>query len=330
MRWEQPLWLLLAPLALALFVYDRRGGESRRAALPYSGTEDLLALPAGSGRLVRLLPALLQASALLLCIAAMARPQKVLRQDAGLARGVDIMLALDTSTSMLALDFDPLDRMGAAKKAAREFIDRRVSDRIGIVVFGGAPLLACPLTLDYDALRGYLDEVSAGMTGTQGTAVGDGLAAAVDRLKESGAKSRVVVLLTDGNNNAGLLDPVTAAATAKAYGVRVYAIGAGKRGPAMVPVPGPFGGTVLAQIPDELDEGVLLRVAAEADGKYFRATNAKELSGIYAEIDRLEKSDAKAPEILSAKDLYPFLLVPAALLLALELLLTRTRWMRIP
>jgi Ca-activated chloride channel family protein len=285
---------------------------------------------AGPGSLVRIVPYALKMLALFLAIAALARPQKVVRQAASLSSGVDILIVLDVSTSMHALDFDPLDRMTAAKNAARSFIKRRLSDRIGVLVFAGVPLLTCPLTLDYGALLDFLEEVQAGMTQTDGTAIGDGIAAAVAHIKDAQAKSKVLILLTDGANNTGVVDPLTAAKTAKTYGIKIYTIGTGRRGPAIVPIDDPQFGRRLVQIPDELDEDMLARIAADTGGRYFRAQNLTELESIYSEIDRLERSEVKLPPIISFTDYYVWLLVPAALLLALAMVLPRTALVRLP
>ncbi|HBL16780.1 MAG: hypothetical protein A2X36_05840 [Elusimicrobia bacterium GWA2_69_24] len=332
MMLQNPWWLLLAVPALAALWAAASGFFGRSPSLTYPNVVALRRdLPSRfADRLVRWAPAALRAAALCLCAAALARPQTVSRQLTGLAEGIDILMVLDTSTSMQAIDFDPLDRMTAAKDAARNFIQARLSDRIGILIFGGDPLLSCPLTLDYDALLEFLEGVSAGMTRSEGTAIGDGIAAGVGHLKDSGARSRILILLTDGRSNTGLIDPLTAAKTARTFGIKIYTIGTAKRGPAMVPVNDPIFGRQLVQIPDELDEDTLLKIAAETDGKYFRATNIAELASIYAEIDRLEKTEYERPEIVSYRDLYHLLLLPAVLLLALEMLLSETLLLRIP
>ncbi|MBI5243912.1 MAG: VWA domain-containing protein [Elusimicrobia bacterium] len=330
MRFESPFLLLLALPALAAVFYAWLSGEGRRPALTYPGGQVFQGFRAGHASLVRVLPYALKALALLLAVFALARPQKVIRQAASLSSGVDILLVLDVSTSMRALDFDPLDRMSAAKNAARSFIQRRVSDRIGILVFAGVPLLTCPLTLDYGALLDFLDDIDAGMTQTDGTAIGDGIAAAVSHIKDSQAKSKILILLTDGANNTGLVDPLTAAKTAQTFGLKIYTIGTGRKGPAVVPVNDPHFGRRLMQIPDELDEDMLTRVAADTAGRYFRAHNLMELQSIYGEIDRLERSELRLPPIISYTDYYSWLLVPAALLLAAAMLLPRTVLLRLP
>ncbi|MBI3298324.1 MAG: VWA domain-containing protein [Elusimicrobia bacterium] len=330
-RLENPLWLWLLVPALAAAAVAALGALG---GLPAFRFPDAAALarraPRGAGWPVRWLPLALKAAALALAVAALARPQTVSRDLAGLAEGIDIIMALDTSESMKALDFDPLDRLTAAKNAARDFVLGRRSDRIGLVVFAGEPLLACPPTLDYEALLSFLADVTPGITQSRGTAVGDGLASAVAHLKDSTAKSKVAILLTDGSNNAGLVDPVTAARAAKSLGVRVYTIGTAKRGPAMVPVDHPVLGRQLVAIPDELDEDTLAKVAAETGGRYFRAENAARLSEIYSEIDAMETTAMERPETVSYADLHHLLLLPAALLLALELLLGQTLLLRLP
>lgn len=329
-RFEEPLWFLALLPALAAAAWAARG-RGRVPALRYPQAGEMARRAGGSaGWPVRWTPWALKTLALVLGVAALARPQSVLSEPAGTAEGIDIVLVLDTSESMRALDFDPFDRMTAAKQAARDFVSRRVSDRIGLVVFGGEPLLACPPTLDYEALLSFLEDVKTGMTQSRGTAVGDGLAAAAAHLKESTAKSRVAILLTDGANNAGLVDPLTAARAAKALGIKVYTIGTGKRGQAVVPVDHPVLGRQMVTIDDDLDEDSLTKVAAETGGRYYRATNTKELAEIYGDIDALEKSAVDRPESVSYTDHYRLLLWPAALLLAAELLLGQTLLMRLP
>ena len=330
MRLEQPLWLLALLPAVGAAVYGLYLSEKRRASLVFPDARNLPRSSGATRALVHWLPGGLIGAAALLMVLGLARPQTVSRESAGPSEGIDIMMVLDTSLSMRALDFDPYDRMSAAKGAAREFLKGRISDRIGILVFGGAPVLTCPLTLDYEALYEFLDGVDSGMTMTQGTAIGDAIASAVSHLKDGPAKSKVAILLTDGASNVDSVDPFTAAKAAKSFGIKVYTIGTGTRGEARIPVDDPVFGRRFQVIPDQLDEDTLLKVAAETGGKYFRATNVKELSAIYAEIDRLEKTKFEQPEIVSYKDHYPWLLVPAVLLLLAEMALSATLLMRIP
>ncbi|MFA6091695.1 MAG: VWA domain-containing protein [Elusimicrobiota bacterium] len=331
MRFANPFWLLLLPVALAAAAWAFREEDRSSAAIlhPKESLLKQLCSPQ-AGRWVRILPRLMQVCAIVLAVLALARPQKVQRQDASLVSGVDILLVLDTSLSMRALDFDPLDRMSAAKNAARDFIGKRTSDRIGILAFAGVPLLACPLTLDYGALLEYLDDVQAGMTQSDGTAIGDALAAAVSHIKDAPAKSKLLILITDGANNTGVVDPLTAAKTAQACGIKVYTIGTGRRGPAMIDVDDPNFGHYRVQIPDELDEELLAKIADETGGRTYRAQNLRELENIYKDIDRLERSQKRLPPIISFQDLHVLLLLPALILWALGLILPRTILMRLP
>lgn len=326
MTFASPFLLALVPLAAAAAFSAWRRVEGRRAAFSYPGVRGL----GPSADWVRLAPYVLKGTALVLCAAALARPQSVRRAAAEADRGIDILMAIDTSVSMRALDFAPMDRMGAAKQAAADFIRGRVSDRIGVVVFGGVPMLSCPLTSDYGALLEFLSALYPGMTQSDGTAIGDGIAAAVNHLKDGPSKSKVVILLTDGRNNAGLVDPMTAARAAKAYGIRIHAVGTARKGEAFFPVDDPVFGRRLMRMPDDLDEGLLSQVAHETGGRYFRAESPEQLASVYAEIDRMEKTEFKRPPAVSYADLHPWLLWPAALLLAAHILLSRTVLARIP
>ena len=222
-----------------------------------------------------------------------------------------------------------MNRIEAAKETATRFIKGRIHDRIGILVFGGSPVMTCPLTTDYASLLDFLGEVQAGMTDTDGTAIGDAIAAAVDHLRPSNAKSKVIILMTDGANNTGIIDPLTAAKMAASFGIKIYTIGTAKRGDALVPVNTQFGRTMV-KIPDELNEDELLAIANATGGQYFRATNYKELSSIYAEIDKLEKSDVTRPPLLSYTDHHAWALLPALLLLLAMTVLSETAFVRIP
>jgi len=330
-RFEQPLWGLLVFIVLAASWIDLKGIFRASVSLTYPNASQLQKLtPRLDQTLIKWLPDFLKILILFLIIFALARPQKVSRDISGSAEGIDIILAIDTSTSMLALDFEPKNRMQAAKKAAEEFIRNRISDRIGLLVFGGVPLLSCPLTLDYLALTEFLSTISAGMTYSQGTAIGDGIASAVNHIKDSPGKSKLIILLTDGRSNTGIIDPITAAKTAKAFGIKIYTIGTGKRGDAYIERYDPLFGRHLVRIPDSLDEDTLLKVAAETNGKYFRATDSKELAKIYSEINKLEKTKIERPETITYTDLYYLFLIPGAILLSLELFLSKTLLLKFP
>jgi Ca-activated chloride channel family protein len=331
MTWRNPWWLVLVPVVLAAAQGAYWFLEKRRSAwpLPDGGSLKPL-LPRFTSLVARAAPYVLRAAALALCAAALARPQAVRRHAAGLTEGIDIVQVLDTSTSMRALDFAPSDRMAAAKETAKRFVAGRVADRIGLVVFGGAAVLACPLTLDYEALQDTITDLEPGMTGVEGTAIGDGIATGVHHLRSGRAPSKVLILLTDGRSNTGLIDPLTAAKAAASYAIKVYTIGTAKRGESLVPVDDPMRGRVMISINDDLDEPLLTQVAEATGGKFFRATNLRELTSIYAEIDKLEKAAIRRPETVTTSDLFPWVLLPALFLLTAELMLSRTWLLRLP
>ena len=237
--------------------------------------------------------------AISLLIMALARPQTSLsRQDISV-EGIDLIIALDVSGSMLAMDFKP-DRLEAAKDLAIEFIDGRPNDRIGLIIFSGETFTQCPLTTDHAILKNLFRDIHSGMI-DDGTALGDGLATAVNRLRGSKAISKVIILLTDGVNNMGSLDPRSAAEIAKLYGIRIYTIGIGSMGQAPYPVQTPFG-MQTQMMPVTIDEALLQEIAKGTDGKYFRATNNAKLRAIYQEIDKMEKSKIDVTEFRKKKE----------------------------
>jgi len=269
----------------------------------------------------------LRVLALVLAIIALARPQSTSRGENVSTEGIDIIVANDISGSMLAEDFHP-NRIEAAKNVALEFIDGRPNDRIGMVIFSGESFTQCPLTLDHAVVKNLLKEVRSGMI-EDGTAIGMGLATAVSRLKDSKAKSRVIILLTDGINNRGSIDPLTAAGIAQSFGVRVYTIGVGANGLAPYPVQTPLG-IQYQNIPAELDEQLLEKIADMTGGKYFRATDDRKLKAIYEEIDRLEKTKIEVTEFHRHKEEYYSAAMFAGLLLLLEVFLSHTVFRKIP
>jgi len=265
--------------------------------------------------------------AIMLIIVALARPQSSLsRQDISI-EGIDIILAMDVSGSMLARDFSP-DRLEASKEVAMEFIDGRPNDRIGLVIFSGESFTQCPLTTDHGVLKTLFQDIKSGMI-EDGTALGDGLATAVNRIKTGKAISKVIILLTDGVNNMGSLDPLSAAEIAKLYGIRIYTIGVGTTGMAPYPVQTPFG-LQLQNMEVKIDETLLREVSRLTDGKYFRATNTVKLRQIYQEIDKLEKSKIDVTEFRKKKEEYLLLTLIAFVLLALEILMRNTLFKNIP
>jgi Ca-activated chloride channel family protein len=256
--------------------------------------------------------------AITLLIVAMARPQTSLsRQDVSV-EGIDLVIALDVSGSMLAMDFKP-DRLEASKAVAMDFIDGRPNDRIGLVIFSGEAFTQCPITTDHSVLKNLFMDIRSGMI-DDGTALGDGLATAVNRLRGSKAISKVIILLTDGVNNMGSLDPRSAAEIAKLYGIRIYTIGVGTVGNAPYPVQTPFG-MQTQMMPVKIDEPLLQEIARSTEGKYFRATNNAKLRAIYQEIDKLEKSKIDVTEFRKKKEEFLPLVLIAFALLGLEFLL---------
>lgn len=273
-------------------------------------------------------PFVLRTLALGLLIVALARPQSTDNWNNVSTEGIDIVVALDISGSMLAEDFKP-NRLEAAKEDAIRFISGRPNDRIGLVVFAGESFTQCPLTTDHAVLINLIKDVKQGMI-EDGTAIGLGLANAVTRLKESKAKSKVIILMTDGVNNQGEVPPLTAAEIAQTFGVRVYTIGVGSQGTAPYPVTDAFGRKRYQQMEVEIDEEVLTQIAHLTDGKYFRAINNKRLQEVYNEIDKLEKSKIEVKEYSKKNEEYLPLVLLGALLLFVEVLLRNTILKNIP
>ncbi|MBI1807841.1 MAG: VWA domain-containing protein [Ignavibacteria bacterium] len=265
--------------------------------------------------------------ALVFMTVALARPQSTSRGENVNTEGIDIVLATDISGSMLAEDFRP-NRIEAAKKVATDFIEGRPDDRIGLVIFAGESFTQCPLTLDHAVVANLLKQVQSGMI-EDGTAIGMGLATAVSRLKESKAKSRVIILLTDGVNNRGFIDPLTASGIAQSFGIRVYTIGVGTQGTAPYPVQTPFG-VQYQNMPVEIDEELLQKIADQTGGKYFRATDNRKLKAIYDEIDRLEKTKIEVTQFRRHKEEFYSAGIFAGMFLLLELLLSQTIFRKTP
>ena len=319
MFFEYPklLWLLLVPFLLVLrYLYielkDRRPHFRVSRATPWkAGGRSVLSF-------VRHIPFILRTAALCLIVVAIARPRSSTKVDRVDTEGIDIVLAMDVSTSMLARDFTP-DRISAAKDIAIEFISQRPTDRMGIVVFAGESYTQCPLTTDRATLINLMKEVQTDLI-EDGTAIGNGLATAVARMKDSDAKSRVVILLTDGVNNRGEVDPAMAAEIAKTYGIRVYTIGVGRQGEAPYPVQTPWGPDV-QMMPVQIDEDLLKQIAAETGGRYFRADDNTKLAEIYSEIGKMEKTRTTVDSFPIYKDLFPRYAVWALVCLLLEILI---------
>ena len=319
MNFEYPalLWLLAVPLLLVgLYVY--RELAERKPHLRVSTAAPWLQGGRSPLAVLRHLPFVLRTAALCLIIVAIARPRSSTEIEKIDSEGIDIVFAMDVSTSMLARDFNP-DRISAAKDIAIEFISQRPSDRMGIVVFAGESYTQCPLTTDRATLINLMKEVQTDLI-EDGTAIGNGLATAVARMMDSDAPSRVVILLTDGVNNSGEVAPQTAAEIAKTYGVRVYTIGVGANGMAPYPVMTPWG-VEIQKIPVEIDEELLQNIANTTGGRYFRATDNTKLAEIYSEINKMEKARTSVDSFPVYKELFGRFGVAALICLLLELLL---------
>ncbi len=311
------LWLL--PVVLVLAWYLRRFRRSAEPALGYSRVDDLRALEPVTARLWRTSRGWVRAGALGCLVLALARPQQGLRSDERDLLATDILLCLDVSDSMQAEDFAPKNRLETAKDAALRFIAQRRDDRIGLVLFGEFALTHCPLTTDHGALGGLVADIERGILPGNRTAIGDGLANSVERLKATTARSKVVVLLTDGANNAGNVDPQTAAKTAGAFGIRVYTIGCAAPGGGTMTVQDPVFGARKVRVADTLDEVTLEKIAETTGGKYYRATDTQGLLKIFDAIDKLEKTEIKVKSFTEYLERFEWFLLPGLLLLALEL-----------
>jgi Ca-activated chloride channel family protein len=327
MEFAQPYWLILL-LFLPIVGWRSWSVARARGGMRFSSTQFIREAGGTWRTRLRWLPKLLRVAGLTLAILAMARPQNLNVIQERFAEGVDIMMVLDTSTSMRAEDFRP-NRFEAAKSVGADFIKGRTSDRIGLIVFAANAYTQAPLTLDYDFLTQMLTEVEIGVI-EDGTAIGTALAMAVNRLKETEAKSKIVILLTDGQNNRGELSPETAAEVAKTIGVRVYSIGVGQHGEAPFVVDHPFAGRQRRMVPVEIDEEMLQAVADMTGGQYFRATNNRALEDIYDQIGELEKTKIEERVYTDYEELFPLFLFPGLGLLFLELLLSTTLFRRFP
>jgi len=321
--WMFSLFAIL-PLLVLFKIFYRRKKSAKLVTTNlahFEGENDVL------GTITRNIPFILRLLAFGLIIIALARPQKKLDDDTITEKsieGIDIMLSLDISQSMLAMDFRP-NRLKASKKMAKEFIKKRPTDRIGLVVYEGESYTACALTTDHESLLKRFDNIKSGKI-LGGTAIGMGLATAINRLRDSEAKSKVIILLTDGENNGGKVHPITAADYAKEFGIRVYTIGVGSRGQAKIPAgKNPLTGqTQYGVIDGKIDEKMLKKIASKTGGKYYRAKNNSQLKKIYDEIDKLEK--AKINVIQYKRDLpeaFYWFVISALILLGLEFLVRR-------
>ncbi len=326
-RFADPLYFILLIIPVLMIVWYVLKHKKAQAGLQVPTIQAFDLLPVSRRVRMRHLPFVFRVLAVLFLIIALARPQSSNSWRNTSTEGIDIMISLDISSSMLARDFKP-NRIEAAKDVAASFINGRPFDNIGLVVFSGESFTQCPLTTDHAVLLNLFSGIQSGML-EDGTAIGSGLANAVSRLKESKAKSKVIILLTDGSNNMGSVAPLTAAEIAKAFGIRVYTIGVGSKGMAPYPVQTPYG-IRYQNLPVEIDETVLKQIAGMTDGGYFRATNKAKLKQVYDEIDQLEKTKLNVRQYNKKYEQYLPFAIAAFLCLLLELLLRNFVLRKIP
>jgi Ca-activated chloride channel family protein len=323
-----PYWLLLLLVIPAMILWRRWRGKKMQVYLGIPTLEGLMPYRGWRAKLEPMLT-VLQYVSLGALIIAMARPQKTLKEEVVKAEGIDIFMVMDLSSSMLAKDFNP-DRLEVSKRVAIEFVEKRPYDRIGLAVFAGESYTQCPLTTDHRVVKDFLGSLQCGVL-QDGTAIGMGLAAGVNRLKESEAKSKIIILLTDGVNNAGYIQPLTAAEIAKEFGVTVYTIGVGTIGDALAPMSRREDGRyVFGMTRVEIDEDLMRQIADMTGGQYFRATSAESLERIYAEIDSLEKTEMEVSVFNRYSEEYYKWLLAGLIGLGLYLLLKWTVLRRIP
>ena len=329
MRFASPLFLLLLSI-IPLLVWDYfRRAKVREASIVFSDISILKSIRPGFRVKYRHIPMILRMAAIFIFVLALARSQAGQKEEEIITEGIDIMLTLDISGSMKAEDFAPQNRLGAAKDVLREFIKTRNNDRIGLVVFSRYSFTQCPVTLDYGTLIELLDKVDIGMI-EDGTAIGMAISNAVNRLRNSNVKTKIIILLTDGVNNAGKIDPLTAAKAAKALGIKIYTVGAGRPGGAMYPVEDPIFGKRYVHMDTEIDETLLKNIADETGGLYFRAKDKEGLREIYKTIGQLEKTKIETKEYANYTELAVIFMLPGFILLLLEIALANTLFRKIP
>jgi Ca-activated chloride channel family protein len=335
MRLRDPyfLWLLLIWVPL-VWIYLRRE-KGRQPAVRFSDLSVIKQMPISPLTRLRHVPFILRCIGIGLLVVALARPQRGHSEQEIVTHGVDIMLVMDISRSMEGLDFQPKNRLFVSKETIKEFVRQRANDRMGLVIFAGRAFTKCPLTLDQNVLTQFLDGISFDDIQDDGTAIGTAIATAANRLKDSNAKSRIMILSTDGANNRGEIAPITAAQAAKELGIKIYTIGVGKEGE--VPYPAvqvnPFTGqrqTVVQMVKSELDEKLLQEIADQTNGRFFRASDSKQLAEIYATINKLEKSEIKMKTYTTFTEHFFVWLLAGFCMLMAELILANTRFRRIP
>ncbi|KPK89382.1 aerotolerance regulator BatA [bacterium SM23_31] len=329
MFFADPYFLIaLVTVPIMIYRYIRKQSH-REGSVRFSNLVILNRLSPSPKQRMRHVLFVLRMLTLTLVIVAFARPQASFKEEEIQTEGIDIILAVDISSSMKAVDFQPSNRLEASKVVAADFIKGRTNDRIGMVVFAGRSYTQCPLTLDYGILLAFLQQIEIGMI-EDGTAIGMAIANAVNRLRESKAKSKVVILLTDGRNNRGELDPITASHVAQAKDVKIYTIGMGKLGTVMYPVDDPIFGRRLVPMEAEIDEDMLKKIADNTNGRYFRATDEEKLEEIFNEISEMEKTKIDIKEYIRYAELFEWFAFPAFIFFLLEILLANTVFRKIP
>jgi Ca-activated chloride channel family protein len=316
-------------VAAAMIWHYLKRGRFRSAAVKFSDVRIVSRAASSHRRAWRTILPILRIAAVILFVVALARPRSGTELREITSKGVDIMLALDVSSSMQAEDFKPNNRLYVAKEELKKFVEKRINDRIGLVVFARYSFTQCPLTVDYDVLLRYVDQVNFGVI-EDGTAIGMAIANAVNRLRESDAKSKIIVLLTDGENNAGEIDPLTAANLATAFDIKIYTIGAGRPGNAMYPVDDPLFGKRYVYQPTRINEASLQEIAKITGGKYFRARSEKELNEIYSIIDSMEKTEIEVSASVQYKELFHYFTLAGLMLLAVEVVLGNSVFRKLP
>ena len=329
-RFVNPEWLILLvllPILIYRYVHRER---HKRGSIRFSDLSALQNIVPSLAVRMRHILIVLRIAGIGMLTLALARPQSGREGREVLSQGIDIVLAIDASSSMEATDLAEVSRLEVSKQVVADFAGGRVNDRLGLVVFAGEAYTQCPLTLDYGVFLDFLKDVRIAEEDWDGTAIGTAIATAVNRLRDSDARSKVIVLLTDGLNNRGEVDPVTAARAAEAVRVRIYTIGAGSEGEITRRIDGGLFGPRNVRVRVEIDEKTLKEVADLTGGRYFRATSEEKLESIYAEIGEMEKTEIKTREYVNYNELFALLLWPGVLLVGLETLLANTRLRRIP
>ncbi len=330
MRFANPEFFLLLAFPVVVYLIGATRFRFRFASLRFSDFRLLKGVRSSRGlKKLRILK-ILRAAALLFFITALARPQSGTTHQEILSEGIDIMLAIDISGSMRAEDFQPDNRLEVVKRVVSDFINGRMHDRIGMVVFAADSFTQCPLTHDYGILEEFLQHVEIGMVNEDQTAIGMALANCINRLRDSEADSKIIILLTDGVNNAGKIDPLHAARLAETMDVKIYSIGVGSRGTAMVPVSDPIFGKRMVPMQVEIDEKTLKEISDLTGGAYFRATDPKKLEEIYDIIDEMEKTEIKTQEYTEYSELFYWFILAGLPFLVLEIFLSQTRLRKLP